>query len=103
MLHLVHKNRNSNAIETSHPTEIPNALNTYFFNIAENVRNTVPKTPKSPLDNLIQKNPKSMFIHPVPQIEVEDTISSFDSIKSVGPNSILVNFLKILGCYCSCC
>ena len=38
-----------------------------------------------------------MFIQPVTHIEVEDAISSFDSSKSIGPYSIPVNLLKILG------
>ena len=42
-----------------------------------------------------------MFIQPVTHIEVEDTISSFDSTKYIGPNSIPVNLLKILGRYIS--
>ena len=42
-----------------------------------------------------------MFIQPVTHIEVEDTISSFDLTKSIGPNSIPVNLLKTLGHYIS--
>ena len=76
--------------------EIPNVLNDYFASIAENLSNIIPKTRKSPVDYLIQNNPKSMFIQPVTHIKVEDTISSFDSTKSVGPNSIPVNLLKIV-------
>ena len=86
---------------TSDPSEIPNVLNDYFVSTVENISKTVPRTPKSPLDYLIKKNPKSMFIQPVTHIEVEDTISSFDSTKSISPNSIPVNLLKILGHYIS--
>ena len=40
-------------------------------------------------------------IQPATHIEVEDTASSFDSTKAVGPNSIPVHLLKILGDYLS--
>ena len=93
------KIKNENGVLTSDPSEIPNVLNDYFVNTVENISKTVSRTPKSPLDYLIKKNPKSMFIQPVTHLEVEDTISSFDSTKSIGPNSIPVNLLKILGHY----
>ena len=48
----------NNGVESSDPTEIPNVLNNYLVKTAENLSNTVPKTPKSPLDYLIQKIPR---------------------------------------------
>ena len=38
-----------------------------------------------------------MFIQPVTHLDVEDIISTLDSSKSIGPYSIPVNLLKILG------
>ena len=42
-----------------------------------------------------------MLIQPNTPIEVDDTISSFDSTKCIGPNSIPVNLLKTIGHYIS--
>ena len=54
-------------------------------------------TPKSPLDYLSNRTSDSLFLTPVTLIEVNDLINILNPSKSVGPNSIPIKLLKIIG------
>ena len=58
---------------------------------------TIPLTPKSPLDYLSNRTSNSLFLTPVTWIEVNDLINILNPSKYVGPNSIPIKLLKILG------
>ena len=54
-------------------------------------------TPKSPLDYLSNRTSSSLFLTPVTFVEVNDIINILNPSKSVGPNSIPIKLLKIIG------
>ena len=82
---------------TSEPSKISNIFNDFFVNVADEITKTIPKTPKSPLDYLSNRTSNSLFLTPVTFIEVNDLINTLNPSKSVGPNSIPIKLLKILG------
>ena len=78
------------------PAEISNIFNDYFVNVADCLAKNIPRTPKSALDYLRNKNGNSMFLTPVTPLEIEDIIANLDSTKSIGPFSIPINLLQVL-------
>ena len=82
---------------TSEPSKISNIFNDFFVNVADEITKSIPKTPKSPLDYLSNRTSNSLFLTPVTFIEVNDLINTLNPSKSVGPNSIPIKLLKILG------
>ncbi len=101
-----HKSSNSCSINqikdkegniTSEPDKISNIFNEFFTNVAEEITKTIPKTPKSPLDYLSSRISSSIFLNPVTFIEVNDLINSLNPSKSVGPNSIPIKLLNVIG------
>ena len=82
---------------TSDPSKMSNIFNDFYVNVAKNITKTIPKTPKSPLDYLSNRTCNSLFLTPVTMTEVKDSISSLDPSKSVGPNSIPIKLLKVIG------
>ena len=62
------------------------------------ITETIPITPKSPLDYLTNRASNSLFLTPVTPLEVKDIIDALNPSKSVGPNSIPIKLLKIVGC-----
>ena len=89
------KDKNGNV--TSDPDKISNIFNDFFVNVAEDMTKTIPMTPKSPLDYLSNRTYNSLFLTPVTFIEVNDLINILNPSKSVGPNSIPIKLLKIIG------
>ena len=69
----------------------------FYVNIANEITKTIPLTPKSPLDYLTNRVSNSLFLTPVTEIEVKDIISILNPSKSVGPNSIPIELLKVIG------
>ena len=69
--------------------------------VADNLKKTIPRSAKSPIDYLKTSNPYSVFLSPTTKFEVEDVISNLDPLKSIGPNSIPIKLLKILNSYIS--
>ena len=78
-------------------SKISNIFNDFFVNVADEITKTIPKTPKSPLDYLSNRTSNSLFLTPVTFIEVNDLIKVLNPSKSVGPNSIPIKLLKIIG------
>ena len=101
-----HKSSSSSAINkikdkdgsvTSDPSQMSNIFNDFYVNFANEITKTIPLTPKSPLDYLTKRVSNSLFLTPVTEIEVKDIISILNPSKSVGPNSIPIKLLKVIG------
>ena len=88
------KDKNENI--SSDPAEISNIFTDYFVNVADCLAKNIPRTPKSALDYLRNKNGKSMFLTVVTPLEIQDIIAKLDSTKSIGPFSIPINLLQVL-------
>ena len=82
---------------TSDPCKITNIFNDFFVNVANDITKKIPMTPKFPLDYLSNRISSSLFLTPVTLIEVNDIINILNPSKSVGPNSIPIKLLKIIG------
>ena len=78
-----------------------NILNNFFVKVADNITRNMPRTPKSPLDYITNSSQNSIFLSPFTYIEAEEIILNFDPAKSVGPHSIPIDLLKILGLHIS--
>ena len=74
-----------------------NILNDFYVNVTDGITKTIPITPKSPLDYLSDRMCNSLFLTPLTAIEVNDLINILNPSKSVGPNSIPIKLLKIIG------
>ena len=89
------KDKNGNL--TSNPSEIPNVFNDFFVTVSNEITRSIPKANKSPIEYLRNRNPVSILLSPVTAIEVNRTILNLDQTKSIGPYSIPIKALKILG------
>ena len=94
----INKIKGNNGNATSDPSEMSNILNNFYINVASSITKTIPINPKSPLDYLSNRTSNSLFLTPVTLFEVKDVIDALDRSKSVGPNSIPIRLLKIVGC-----
>ena len=81
---------------SSEPSKVSNIFNKYFVNGANSVTENVPKSQKSAVDYLRNKNSTSIFLSPVTHKEIEDIISILDSTNSIGPFSIPINLVKVI-------
>ena len=82
----------------SDPSDMSNILNNFCINVASSIAKTISITPKSPLDYLSNRTSNSLFLTPVTPFEVKDIIDTLNPSKSVGPNSLPIKLLKIVGC-----
>ena len=80
----------------SNPMEISNIFNNYFSSIATKTKLNISFSHKHFSDFLKNRSSISFFVNPTDKAEIEDVISSLDSNKSVGPNSIPTEILKLL-------
>ena len=78
--------------------EISNIFNNYFSSIegSEMKLNEASFSHKHFSDFLKTRSSISFFVSPTDKTEIENVISSLDSNKSVGPNSIPTKILKLL-------
>ena len=79
-----------------------NIFNQYSVNVGTKVDKSVPRTKKSPLSYLKNRNSDSLFLASVTANEIEIIINSLNKNKSTGPYSIPVVLLKILSSYIAC-
>ena len=82
----------------SNPMEISNIFNNYFSSIASKTKLNISFSHKYFSDFLKNRSNISFFVSPTDKTEIENFISSLDSNKSVGPNSIptkILNYLKM--------
>ena len=81
----------------SNPLTIANSFNSYFCNVADNVRYRIPKAHKQASSFLTSKsNPDSLFFFPTNAKEVLNIITSLNLNKSSGPFSIPAKILSLL-------
>ena len=80
----------------SNPMEISNIFNNYFSSIATKAKLNISFSHKRFSDFPKNRSNISFFVSPTDKTEIEDVISSLDSNKSVGPNSIPTKILKLL-------
>ena len=76
--------------------EISNIFNNYFSSIASKTKLNISFSHKHFSDFLKNRSNISFFVSPTDKTEIENVISSLDSNKSVGPNSIPAKILKLL-------
>ena len=85
--------KNSNTFHISHllindsresdPTKMANIFNQYFVNVGTKIDKSIPRTKKSSLSYLENRNSDSLFLAPVTPNEIEIIINSLN--KSTGP------------------
>ena len=68
--------------------DIANTFNNYFASIAETTKKNVKYSHKHFLDYLSNENSSTIFLQPTDQEEIANIISSLNSNKASGPNSI---------------
>ena len=73
-----------------------NAFNNYFTSIAEKTKSNIKFSPKHYTDYLSSTNTNTFFLTPTDKNEIAFIMSSLDSHKSSGPNSIPVEILTLL-------
>ena len=78
------------------PTTMNNIFNKYSTSIAEKTKSNIKFSPKHYTDYLSSTNTNTFFLTPTDKNEISFIISSLDSYKSSGPNSIPVKILKLL-------
>ena len=78
------------------PTTMSNVFNNYFTSIAEKTKSNIKFSPKHYIDYLSSTNTTTFFLTPTDKNEIAFIISSLDSHKSCGPNSIPMKILKLL-------
>ena len=78
------------------PLQMLNIFNEYFVNFPDNIEKTIPRTHNSPRSYLGSAVENSLFLSSVTHLEIEDLIANLNSSKSIGPNSVPTNILKIL-------
>ena len=76
--------------------EISNVFNSHFATIAEKTKENINPSSKHFSEFLKNRTQNSFFLSPTNKSEIQNMISSLDSNKSVGPNSIPTKILKIL-------
>ena len=78
------------------PQKMANVFNNFFVSVSSQVCSEIPRTKKSPLDYLKNRNMNSFFISPVTHSEIEDIIIALKNGKSTGPFSIPLKLLKLV-------
>ena len=78
------------------PLEISNIFNNYFSSIVSETKFNISLSHKHFSDFLKNRSNISFFVSPKDKTEIENFISSFDSNKLVGHNSIPTKILKLL-------
>ena len=78
------------------PAQMSNIFYEYSVNVTDNINKTIPRTPNSPLRYLDSAIGNCLFLSPVTHLEIEDVIANLNSSKSIGPNSVPINILKLV-------
>ena len=87
---------NTNDSNITNPVEIANVFNSYFSSIASQTKVNIKHSNKRFSDFLKNRARNSFFSSPTDKDEIALIISLLDSTKSVGPNSIPTEILKLL-------
>ena len=78
------------------PCDIANTFNNYFASIAETTKKSMKYTHKHFLDYLSNESESTIFLQPTDKEEKANIISSLNSSKASGPNSIPYRILFLL-------
>ena len=88
--------KNSNDTITN-PYDIANAFNNYFASIAKTTKKCIKDSDKHFSDHLSNKTSSTIFLQPTDnEEEIANIISSLNSYKVFGPNSIPYRILYLL-------
>ena len=85
-----------NGDTVTNPYDIANTFNNYFTSIAETTKRTVKYSNKHFSDYLSNENSSTIFLQPTDKEEIANIISSLNSNKASGPNSIPYRILFFL-------
>ena len=88
---------NINGILSSNNKEVADCFNQYFSNISTSIRSKLPYTSKKFKSYLLNSNPDSVYLTPTSALEVLNCINSFPRNKGMGPYSIPIKILQLLG------
>ena len=80
----------------SNPYDIANTFNNYFASIAETTKRSKKYSHKHFSDYLSNESSSTIFLQPTEQKEIANIISSLNSNKASGPNSIPYRILFLL-------
>ena len=80
----------------TNPYDIANTFNNYFTSIAETTKKSIKYSHKHFSDYLSNENSSTIFLQPTDKEEIANIISSFNSNKASGPNSIPYRILYLL-------
>ena len=85
-----------NGDTVTNPYDIANTFNNYFTSIAETTKRNVKYSHKHFSDYLSNRNSSTIFLQPTYKEEIANIISSLNSNKASGPNSIPYRILFLL-------
>ena len=80
----------------TNPYDIANTFNNYFASIAETTKKSIKYTHKHFSDYLSNESDSAIFLQPTDKEEIANIISSYNSNKASGPNSIPYRILSLL-------
>ena len=80
----------------TNPYDIANTFNNYFASIAETTKKSIKYTHKHFSDYLSNESDSTIFLQPTDKEEIANIISSLNSSKASGPNSIPYRILFLL-------
>ena len=86
----------SKSLIISNPTAISNIFKNYFSSTANKTERNISLLQKHFSDFVKNRSNISLFVCPTDKTEIENVISSLDSNKPVGPNSIPTKVLRLL-------
>ena len=85
-----------NGDTVTNPYDIANTFNNYFATIAETTNKSIKHTHKHFSDYLSNESDSTIFLQPTYKEETANIISSLNSSKASGPNSIPYRILLLL-------
>ena len=85
-----------NADTITNPYDISNTFNNYFACIAETTKKPIKYSHKHFSDYLSKESDNTIFLQPTDKEEIANIISSLNSSKASGPNSISYRILFLL-------
>ena len=80
----------------TNPYDIANSFNNYFASIAETTKRSIKYSHKHFSDYLSNESSSTIFLHPTDKEEIANIISSLNSNKASGPNSLPYRILFLL-------
>ena len=76
--------------------KISNVFNNYFATIVGKTKESISPSQQNFSDFLKKRHQNSYFLSPANKSEMQNIISSLDSNKSIGPNSMPIKILKLI-------